>query len=163
MLWGTSCVLWPWIILYYPKQNGKSASHLGPCAYQSNYLAQNRGERNQFAYEYGSRSSLERAVCFGETWDCVVRQKPFGRADRKLFGNTKIRNSSDCCDELIITVCVSLGGSRRNWPLEEDTLLLKSISYQWGGPVKLQHCVWLMLFFHICQFEAQLTVEYNCH
>ncbi len=56
--------------------------------------------------------------------------KAFGRADRKLFGNTKIRNSSDCCDELIITVCVSLGGSRRNWPLEEDTLLLKSISYQ---------------------------------
>lgn len=53
-----------------------------------------------------------------ETQDCVARQKPFGRADRKLFGNTMIRNSSDCCDELIITLCVSLGGLRWNWPLE---------------------------------------------
>lgn len=158
MLSGTSCVLWPWIILYYPKQNGKRASHLGPRSHQSNYLAQNRRERNQFAYEYGSRSTLESAVCSGDTRDCVARHKPFRRANRKLFGNTMIRNSSDCCNELIITVCVSLGGSRQNWPLQEGSLLLKSISYQWGGPVKLRHCVWLMLVFHICQFDAQLTV-----
>lgn len=64
-----------------PKTKRKTlsgATHLTPLLHQSNYDAQNRGERNQFAYEYGSRLSLKRAVCSGDVRGCVVRQKPFG-------------------------------------------------------------------------------------